>query len=449
MEIYILDVGTTKYGDCILITQGGKRILIDAAHPGDEELLTRQLRRILVQEPPFNLDLFVITHCHGDHIGCAPSLISDGTIVPRRALVADEKLGYGRTDDGIGPTDGVLNRTQRIMIMALQEEDHSDLPDAELEQFLLDSDLQERRYIEMLETMEANGCDVIRYGSHTPAEIRSLETAFSAFGLKILGPSQEHLITCAQAIAGIADVVEDAGFNAISDDLRGAPLTELYRGLMDKLKSDDGLLEDAGSQAGAAKNNQSIVVKVAANGWSALLAGDMQYAKAGVSGMNDLMRTALDEAVEAGPYDFIKLTHHTASNGLNSAVFDAFSPCALYAHTGGKNDALHPNKSALAVLKENAGDIKFSRTDRNGMITIKKEGTKVKMINTRGGFNNFSLNAGSDESGGLVPEAEKAPENVIIEEAENDGYIEITAKIPHQSTRVTITIDVEQKKKLN
>jgi beta-lactamase superfamily II metal-dependent hydrolase len=116
----------------------------------------------------------------------------------------------------------------------------------------------------------------------------------------------------------------------------------------------------------------------------------MQYASAEVDGMDDLMGTALQEAVDAGPYDFIKLTHHTAANGLNKEVLDAFLPCKLYAHTGGGDDDKHPNKKALAALKVHASDIQFARTDRNGRITVKKEGS-VKMIKTRGRFNDLFL----------------------------------------------------------
>ncbi len=105
MEIQILDVGTKQYGDCIIVTHEGKIIMIDGAHPGDQDLVSKQIEQIIEQEPPFEIDLLVVTHCHLDHIGCLPKLIKDGTIIPKKALVSDENLGFGKTDDGIGPSD--------------------------------------------------------------------------------------------------------------------------------------------------------------------------------------------------------------------------------------------------------------------------------------------------------------------------------------------------------
>ena len=72
MEFNLLDVGETKYGDCIVVRQGNRSILIDAAHPGDTELLKTQFRRIFGHSGPYRFDLLVVTHCHLDHIGCLP-----------------------------------------------------------------------------------------------------------------------------------------------------------------------------------------------------------------------------------------------------------------------------------------------------------------------------------------------------------------------------------------
>jgi beta-lactamase superfamily II metal-dependent hydrolase len=446
MEISILDVGTTKFGDSIIITHGGKTIMIDGAHPGDQELLAKQIKKIIGKDPPFNIDLLVVTHCHLDHIGCLPTLVGDGTILPKRALVADEKLGFGKTDDGIGPTDAPgLTDSQKIMIIALQEEDHSDLPDDELLKFLEDGITLEQRYLDMLDKLQNDGCKIIRYGNHTAQELKALETSFSQFGLKILGPSEEHLVICAQTIAGTPDSISDDAFNALSDDVPEADLVNIYRSLMKKVK-EDADLDDAESQASAAKNDQSIVIKVS-SGWTALLAGDMQYADAGVTELEDLMPVALQEAVDGGPYDFIKLTHHTAANALNQKVFSAFSPCKLFAHTGGKNDATHPNKKALDVLKANQAQIKFSRTDRNGMIKVKKD-TKVRMINSKGTFNNFTLNtAGDSEELSVTSTRSESPRLEFRSEIGEDGYVEVIARIPNQTTRVTITVDIDPEKK--
>src|SRR3954447_1105015 len=108
MEIYFLDVGQEKYGDCILCKEGNQTVLIDGAHPGDwqgregHRSIPDQLEELLGQ-PPFKVSLLVVTHVHSDHIGCLPTLIDRNVIRPTWALVADEKLGFGRDASGDAP----------------------------------------------------------------------------------------------------------------------------------------------------------------------------------------------------------------------------------------------------------------------------------------------------------------------------------------------------------
>src|SRR6188474_2571165 len=107
MRIDMLDVGKTKYGDCLLVRHDQRSILIDGAHPGDTVSIRAQLASLLQHPPPFAVDLLVVTHCHLDHIGCLPALVTGGHLTAKVALVADEKLGWGRDADGGGPIDAV------------------------------------------------------------------------------------------------------------------------------------------------------------------------------------------------------------------------------------------------------------------------------------------------------------------------------------------------------
>lgn len=54
MEIHLLDMGTEKYGDCILIVKAGRVILIDGAHPGDESFIKSQLKNFSKKSALFN-----------------------------------------------------------------------------------------------------------------------------------------------------------------------------------------------------------------------------------------------------------------------------------------------------------------------------------------------------------------------------------------------------------
>jgi len=53
MFLYLLDVGTREYGDCIIVHNDEKKILIDGAHKGDSALLKKQIKGIFNQEAPY------------------------------------------------------------------------------------------------------------------------------------------------------------------------------------------------------------------------------------------------------------------------------------------------------------------------------------------------------------------------------------------------------------
>ena len=60
----LLNMGQTKYGDCIVVQFAGKSILIDGGHPGDYKdrddrpSIPSQLETVLAHKPPFHFDLF-------------------------------------------------------------------------------------------------------------------------------------------------------------------------------------------------------------------------------------------------------------------------------------------------------------------------------------------------------------------------------------------------------
>lgn len=438
MRIHILDVGKTKYGDCVLITRGTRRILIDGAHPGDTARIRSQLKTVLGQNPPFDIDLLVVTHCHNDHIGCLPTLIAGGDLNIKKALVADEKLGWGRAADGDSPVDAKgLSDVQRGLVAALQEEDHSDLPPDELAQFLQDAGTLEDKYTEMLDGL---GAKVVRYGRDAAAKVQQIETAFADFGLRVLGPTKDHLVTCAAAIAQASDAIADAVGGADTTDLAGA-----YKRLSRRFGSDVASAADQPG-VGAAKNDQSIVLKVEADGWSALLGGDMQFAKAEVPGLTPLVTALRQKVVAAGPYDFIKLTHHTSYNAVDASVLDEWSATKLFAHTGGSNDAGHPDEGVLELLTERQDQFTFARTDRNGLITVAKVGGVVTMAVSKGETNDFGVNQPPDlpeptVEPGKEP-AEEPPPTARVRGGVGD-VVEVITRVPHTATTVTVTIRVE------
>jgi beta-lactamase superfamily II metal-dependent hydrolase len=463
MRIHLLDVGETKYGDCILIRQGERAILIDGAHPGDTARIRTQLAQLFQHGPPFALDLLVVTHCHNDHIGCLPALVAEGTLTALVALVADEKLGWGHKIGEVGHADTQgLPAAQQQLLGALQEEDYSELPLPQLQAFLQDAATLEQRYGQMLRQLEAQGTALVRYGYATQEEIQALETAFADFGLQILGPTSDQLILCAEAIAQGVDALEQDVMQ-VAADAWGDQLVAIYRDQVRQAANAAFAADRAG--VGAAKNNQSIVLKVEADGWRALLPGDMQFAQPQVPGLAPFISALREQIVAAGPYDFIKLAHHSSYNAVDATVLDEWSTTTLYAHTGGRRDGHHPDEDVLSLLKSRREQLQFARTDRNGLIAIEKADTVLMRV-AQGRLNDFSLNSEPDTPAALgfaattlrnAPAGNPPPANPFplatgwsapappLPEVSRPAQesVEVYTRVPHQATRVTVTIQVE------
>jgi len=396
MEINVFDVGHERYGDCLFVTEGNKSILIDGAHPDDDSCVISQLQMVLGTDPPYKIDLLVVTHCHTDHIGCLPSLVKDEKLKFKHALVADEKLGWPVNTDGRSLMDAVKSERERMLIAALLEEDRSNLSEPDLLEFLQDAADMELDYKDMLEKLEADGTKILRYTGPN-SETTNLESTFSAFGMKILGPTEGHLNKCADSIVNsvndfVTTVQADLAFDSPIEEI-----VETYRRLTNQA-TDSAAIDGALAGAGAARNNQSIVLSLASGGWKALLAGDMQFAKPEVTGLGPDMKALRMEVVQNGAYDFIKLTHHTAENGVSAAVLDQWLPTTLFAHTGGLNDPKHPDKDVLELLKTRARthDLTFARTDRNRLIKVAKVNGNVTLIPQEGKLNDFTPNVARD-----------------------------------------------------
>lgn len=161
MKLTLLDMGDEKYGDCVVVEHKDIRILVDGGHirdfeqRGETPSIPEQLAEVLGAQPPFNFDLLVVTHCHGDHIGCLPTLVSDGTVTADTALVAHEDLGFPAAEGG---TDAELDDVAARVVAALREEPRMDFKsDAELDRFLSDAVKLEPSYRAMLKQLERQG----------------------------------------------------------------------------------------------------------------------------------------------------------------------------------------------------------------------------------------------------------------------------------------------------
>ena len=74
LQVHVLNVGQ---GDSILIiAPGGKTALVDAGNPGTGKIVLNAMKRYGVNQ----IDLFIATHAHADHIGGADEVIKATTV---------------------------------------------------------------------------------------------------------------------------------------------------------------------------------------------------------------------------------------------------------------------------------------------------------------------------------------------------------------------------------
>src|SRR5258705_6477880 len=65
LQVHVLDVGPVEGDSILIVSPGGKSVLIDAGDTGKGKVIIEALKRYNVQQ----LDYFVATHPHPDHIG--------------------------------------------------------------------------------------------------------------------------------------------------------------------------------------------------------------------------------------------------------------------------------------------------------------------------------------------------------------------------------------------
>lgn len=379
-------------------------------------------------------------------------------MVPARALVAHPDLGYPPIDDGSDAPDPVVD----AVVAALREEPRTDFASAaELDQFIADAGRLEDRYRQMIDTLERAGVAVIRFAGvdnrETSANLRALTRNFADFGLKILGPKEAHVLRCTEVIE---EETRRAARAARSQRHRdsGADAVSLYRLLSGMNANADSTMPDDVAAfldrpgKGAALNDQSIVLKVVDGELAALLTGDMQLAKAEVRDLDDDMSALLATIGENGPYAFVKLAHHASYNGFDETVAEALASTSVYGVSTGRGDPGHPEAGVLDLLKSMDRSVRWVRTDKNGGITITLADGNVELDTARGRLNDTGINRKDDAAPPPVPAGENphrssapvAPRPFVHTQTRRaDDVVEVTARIPHAKTRVTITVDIQ------
>ncbi len=453
-KVWLLDVGPDEYGDAVLCKFGNKTVLIDGAHPADavgkggHPSIPDQIGDALNAQPPYRLSLIIVSHAHQDHIGCLPKLVADDLVRADWALLVDPDLGWGRAADDDRDAEIPDDRVA-VLAAALREEIRSDrTSDETLAQFLADAFTLEDRYRTMIETLRSRGTRVVRHGRDSTAAITA---AFADIGLKVIGPSRNHMLEC----AGIIDDQSHDAIRMATDALRqddSADLVDVYRQFA-------SVAQDAldVSRPGPAVNLQSIITRFLFGGHRFLFAGDNQLEKPEVSNqfLKNSVRRLRQKIEQEAPFSFVKLSHHGSHNAFSEEMLQELGDTKLYGICAGEFSKHHPSADVLEVLNDHRSEIKWARTDHNGLVTITFKPNDVRVKLTEGEINDPQPNStdlpiglGGEQPLTVGGEGQLPGETgtqVVGAETASSGAesVEVHAKIPHVNTRVTITVEVQ------
>lgn len=388
LKIHFLDVGSQKYGDAVLCDFGDTTVLIDGAHRGDQRgnngypSIPDQLQNLLGTEPPFHLNLIVVSHTHDDHIGCLPTLVASGQLQADWVLAADPDLGWGGLD--LNEFVALAEPDPAHLLALAFREEPPPIPASqrEAQEFLNALASLQPSYKEMLNRLAEDGAEVVRHGLD---DLGPIQEAFKAIGLRIIGPTNEQLNRCSEYIgARIRSVLESETVSNLALD----PISILRAAAGGEI---EGM--EASARSGAAVNLQSTVTAFTTKDGSALFAGDMQFADPGVASSEiiDGVAELRGDIRRVAPFDVVKISHHGSNNAFSEAVLHDLRDSSLFGICAGVNSDDHPDDAVLETLDHHAGEVTWVRTDRNGLSTVELNGGSAVVHVARGQTNDATL----------------------------------------------------------
>ncbi len=444
-KIHLLDLGSGdghKYGDCILCEFGDTSVLIDGGHSNDAAIILPQLRRLLDQGPAVHVSLIIVSHPHDDHIGCLPRLVAQGELTADWALLSDPQHRWGSPGDA-DSLFALREGRMRGVAEALHEHDRSDMPDDELTPFIDNLGNLETRYRMMIRRLGELGTRVVRHGNaEDAAEQEALLRAFEGVGLKVIGPTPEHLEECGRLVRDSTDDAFEELEQLFAID-SVVDVATIYRSLV-------AAPTDAPPRNRGAINLQSIVVRFAVGEQRAIFGGDMQFSDPQVDSqfLIDGVRQMRDDISADAPYAFVKLCHHGSDNAFSEEILAEYGDSALYGISLGDARGHHPHPEILELLNENRERVDWVRSDRNGLVTITFGPHAPDISLTRGDVDDPTTNEDTDsldEDAAAFDEVSRAAgfdaDGPAVSVESSGSASEIYARVPPNATSVTFSVE--------
>jgi beta-lactamase superfamily II metal-dependent hydrolase len=448
LRLHLIDVGDREYGECLLVEAGGKRILIDGGHQGDDAPagtypgIARQLRDLTGQQK-VALDLLVLSHAHSDHLGSLSDLVTDGVVEAEWALLPDPDLSWGRPIGAAPPDESDVPDTVRQAVAGLREETPAEetlIDDSRLDAFLADSVSVEERYRQLRTGLQDAGTNMVFHGQHQDDDLLA---SFAGIRLEILGPSDTQLALTADLMANAMDAyASDA--RAMADVLGDGP--DVARALYQRLLGSRPDAVDAKTRPGNLVNLQSLALTMRQGSRRLFLAGDMELAdpEAGNAALRAEVAALRGRMRARRPYAYAQLGHHGSANASNAGTLEDLGNPKLVGMSAGRASDKHPASSVMTAAA--AAGARWVRTDRNGLVTITSKGsTKGWTVSPARGSIDDPTPAGADArtpgGGPVVAQATRVssmPAPVIVRRSSDEVEVTIRTARP---VRVTITLE--------
>ena len=438
-KVHLLDIGTGqshKYGDCILCEFGEVSVLIDGGHSNDADIILPQLRMLLDQNQAVHVSLIIVTHPHDDHIGSLPQLVAQGDLTADFALLADPQHRWGNPGD----TDNLFALRpgrMRSVAEALHEHDRSDMPDDALTSFIDNLGNLETRYRMMIRRLGELGTTVVRLGNaEDAAAMAQLLNTFAGVGLKVIGPTAEHLAECGRLVHGNTDAAFEELDHIFAVD-SPVDVANIYRSLV-------AAPADAVPRNRGAINLQSIVTSFRFAGQRVIFGGDMQFADPQVESqllIDGVAQMRADISADV-PYTFVKLCHHGSDNAFSAEILEELGDSALYGISLGDARGDHPHPDVLELLDENRERIDWVRSDRNGLVTITFGPHAPDIRLTRGVIDDPTTNTFDEDFVSATESSAGGAAGAVVSVQSSGSASEIYAKLPPNATRFTFSVEL-------